>query len=1109
MALSLEQLSSQLTEAGLLSTQDLIAFLDEHKPADAEQLLKQLARHKRLTAWQAQQIYAGKAKTLVLGNYVLVDKLGQGGMGMVLKAQHRRMKRLVALKVLSPVVAKSPDSLARFHREVEAAAKLTHPNIVAAFDADESNGTSFLVMEFVDGKDLASVVKMQGPLSMAQATKCILQAAKGLEYAHHQRIVHRDIKPANLLIDHQGTVKILDMGLARIDTDGAKNELTSTGAVMGTVDYMAPEQALSTKHADARSDVYSLGVSLWYLLTARAVYDGDSMMARLLGHRDAPIPSLAETLAKRTSGKPIPPQQAAAIDAVFRKMVAKKPEDRYQSMHEVIQALEAFQSGDVGVATLTATAAGAIESTTAGGSSVRVDPHAATAVSLPDDDHLVPGSPFAATLPSGHEESPTDPSPPSKATRKPAATSRSDSAIRLAHKAPPKSGTRSLIVGGGLAGAVLVVAIILGFSGRKPATKGARDETAKADITGTSVASESSPSMNVSHQPETAVAPKTEASKPPLSRSGITFDEPPALDQWLKGRSILKVARDGRGQFQTIQAALNVLKPGQAVEVLDRGPYQESLKLMRPPADTGIFSRVQTVLEIPAWEKHRSQGSSAESLNGHQLFDVRGFRISGFQIAGRNESLQTPQCVLYFEGSSGVVIEDCQIRFTEVPVDKTVSMSAIRLNGFSPDPLQSSVVRNCALDGALAVVAWPGVVAGPLAIMHNYVQPLNNSDAVNVSGPQRRVFIRENIIKTDETCRAFVLSVSRPGAELIEFVRNTVVGPGDNLIQSTVPAGEVVLQDNVGQAFRLAQGAESQKKETENWHISGNWYSIRPESTPYFDRRVFRRLSDPLADVRFLSENPAEPNFARLNPLSSGAIAGALPAGPVGSGDWFSTLQQRWSLFGTTASGTTTAQPAHVAATAVTYDMIPTLNLASDRISMANMTGKNDWTIKDTVLRYTSDGKSGKVMFPILMNDVRAFTIEGDVHRTSGSGVFSFAIPVSDSLMTSLDLIPGGNIQLGLVAGKRQTIGQWPRSEERAHLKIDVDELPSGPGTVVVHVNGKEAARWSGSIRTIGKSLEFHPDHPGQRLLGIFVFKDSFEFKNLKLTTRNGAARKL
>lgn len=340
MALSSEQFLNQIVASGLLTQEEVTAFVDtlspERQPKDGEQLARELVRQKKLTKYQAEQIYAGKGKTLILGNYVVLDKLGQGGMGVVLKAEHKRLKRLVALKVMSPNLVKTPDALKRFHREVEAAAKLRHPNVVATDDADEAKGTHFLVMEYVQGSDLSELVKKNGPFTVSQAVQCILQAARGLEYAHKQSVVHRDIKPANLLLDISGTVKILDMGLARIEGDtGNQSELTSTGAVMGTVDYMAPEQAMSTKHADARSDIYSLGISLWYLLTGRCAYDGDTLMSKLLAHRDAPIPSLASLDRK------IP----AALDGVFRKMVAKNAHERYQTMTEVIRDLENCSGG--------------------------------------------------------------------------------------------------------------------------------------------------------------------------------------------------------------------------------------------------------------------------------------------------------------------------------------------------------------------------------------------------------------------------------------------------------------------------------------------------------------------------------------------------------------------------------------------------------------------------------------------------------------------------------------------------------------------------------------------------------------------------------------------
>ena len=342
MPVSLDQFMQRLTDSEVLPPDEVRALLDSQpsgsEPRDGEQLARLLVKQNKLTAFQAQLIYSNKGAGLVLGNYLILDKLGQGGMGMVFKAQHRRMMRTVALKVLSPSVTKTKELVQRFQREVQAAARLSHPNIVAAFDADEARGTFFLVMEYVEGSDLASVVKKKGPLPVNDAVRCIVDAARGLEFAHKQGVIHRDIKPANLLLDTAGVVRILDMGLARMEGDAGAGqaELTSTGAVMGTIDYMAPEQALSTRNADSRSDVYSLGITLWYLLVGRAAYGGESLMARMLAHRENPIPSL------RAARGDVP----AALDAVFQKMVAKTPSDRFQSMADVVAALEGCLRGD-------------------------------------------------------------------------------------------------------------------------------------------------------------------------------------------------------------------------------------------------------------------------------------------------------------------------------------------------------------------------------------------------------------------------------------------------------------------------------------------------------------------------------------------------------------------------------------------------------------------------------------------------------------------------------------------------------------------------------------------------------------------------------------------
>jgi serine/threonine protein kinase len=317
--------------------------------------LADLVARDKLTPYQAEVIGRGEASSLRYGEYVVADLLGEGGMGRVFKARHLRMRRVVALKILSLGAKSSAEAVSRFQREVVAAGMLNHPNIVLAYDASESAGVHFLVMEYVDGRDLSRLVHEEGPLPSDTALDYMAQTAHGLEFAHRSGLVHRDIKPGNLLVTPSGTIKILDMGLARISAVGERGrdfdvgELTKDGRVFGTLDYLAPEQALDTRKASAPADLYSLGCTLFRILIDRPIYPGETTVEKILAHRDQPIPSLRKLRAD------VP----EALDALFQRLVAKQEKDR-PTAAEAARAFEALRAELRGEPTAAYSASGPI-----------------------------------------------------------------------------------------------------------------------------------------------------------------------------------------------------------------------------------------------------------------------------------------------------------------------------------------------------------------------------------------------------------------------------------------------------------------------------------------------------------------------------------------------------------------------------------------------------------------------------------------------------------------------------------------------------------------------------------------------------------------------------
>lgn len=326
-------------ELQLLDAGELDVCLAE-AGGDVMSLARLLVRAGRLTQYQAGVLAQGKGKGLAIGPYLVLKKRGQGGMGVVFKARHRSSGREVALKILLPSFGRDREAVARFRREFEVAARLDHPNVVRAIESDEDRGVQYLTMEYVEGTDLDELVQRGGPLDVALVVHCAIQAARGLAAAHAVGIVHRDVKPGNLILDQAGQIRVLDLGLARVieatstlGRDGIAG-ITQTGAYMGTVDYIAPEQADDSKRAEHRADVYALGCTIFYLLTGRPPFSGGTILQRLMAHQQLPAPSL---LAARDD---VP----RALEAIYQAMMAKTPGDRPRSMEEVIIRLESCRS---------------------------------------------------------------------------------------------------------------------------------------------------------------------------------------------------------------------------------------------------------------------------------------------------------------------------------------------------------------------------------------------------------------------------------------------------------------------------------------------------------------------------------------------------------------------------------------------------------------------------------------------------------------------------------------------------------------------------------------------------------------------------------------------
>jgi serine/threonine-protein kinase len=355
-------------EAGEVARELLPHYSD---PVDLAHYLKEI---EWLTEHQVRLLFTERWDELAIGPYVVLDRLGEGGVSEVFKAWDTLRGRTVALKVLRQHLTDRSSAVREFQRELQTVTRLCHPNIVKTFDANQVGALHYFAMEHIEGQDLDRYVRTSGPLPFLQACEYIRQVAQGLQHAHQMGMVHRDIKPANLFVVNppspsagaspprrgsDSLVKILDWGLARLRPDaGTSDDLSNIdldaekGMLIGTADYIAPEQARDPCLVDIRADIYSLGCTFYFLLSGQPPFAGPSLMQKLLQHQEAERPRVQDAR----------PDVPEAVDLVVQRMMASRPEDRYAIPLLVAGALRPFAQGGSGSLRLPASANGTARS---------------------------------------------------------------------------------------------------------------------------------------------------------------------------------------------------------------------------------------------------------------------------------------------------------------------------------------------------------------------------------------------------------------------------------------------------------------------------------------------------------------------------------------------------------------------------------------------------------------------------------------------------------------------------------------------------------------------------------------------------------------------------
>lgn len=786
-----------------------------------------------------------------LAEYRLEFLIASGGMGQVWRARDERLDRFVAIKRLHQTSAKS---LARFFREMQAVARLDHPNIVRAFHAGESDGMPYLVMELVDGANVSVVERACRPLAVADACELTRQMAVGAAYVHEQGgLIHRDIKPANAMLSMDGTVKLLDLGLAAfLDRNDESVDLTTAGNVLGTLDYMSPEQLADQDNVDQRTDIYSLGATLYRLLCGHAPYRN--------------IGSLVERLQAMQNGDFTAVQQLrddvpAELAAIARRALESDPAQRFARAAELATALEPFAKG-ADLATLSKLSRTKFAQAD---TATFVLPH----------------------LPTKHTSSRTEQGPQESS----------------------RHGARCVWI---LVALLLVCgAIITAFQLSQHAPNIAitlrRDEpaTPNAALETTSTNSSDSTLQGSSRRSVTATS------------------EPPPLEAWIADRKIITVAQDGSGDFTSINAAIRVLQPRQAVEILDRGPYTESLDIKRPPPDTGLISRCDTIIDGGPDSLSRI---NPQLTSLHRIHLTNGFRLHG--LVFRSDDTRDT-AIIDGLGVGGLVLENCLVKLNhprdEVPGSDWFSVPLVRLfqqRHHSPESAPPPIViRESAFAAPVEVFLCDD--ASDLLIVRNWFNrsiygSLNFTSVPDHHGRHHTV-IGSNLFDgtVSGTGISTAMDYSDREAQSLTIANNTFIAFGRAHLHSKLleqadvipdtallrnhfhaPLGGIACTRTLGGVpydSELATAAEN------TWRIADNSAHFRGTEPGVIQQPGGMTIWP----TEMLSLDRANRNYLRFPadcPLrlddenGSPRWIGALPPGPAPEeGDWFTHLLDRWN----------------------------------------------------------------------------------------------------------------------------------------------------------------------------------------------------------------------